>query len=46
MRGQAERRFGWAELVAETEKLVGKVGKRAFAEAFALLGKDSEVGLL
>jgi len=43
MRGQAERRFGRAELVAETEKLLGKVGKRAFAEAFALLGKDSEV---
>ena len=29
--------------MAETEKLLGKVGKRAFAEAFVLLGKDREV---
>lgn len=43
MRRRPEREFARTELIEETEKLVGKVGKRACAEAFALLGKDSEV---
>jgi hypothetical protein len=43
MRGQARRGFARHELIEETEKLVGKAGKRAYAEGFALLGKDSEV---
>jgi hypothetical protein len=43
MRRQPEREFARMEVIEETEKLMGKVGKRAYAEAFALLGKDSEV---
>lgn len=43
MRREPERQFTRAELIHETEKLIGKVGKRSLAHAFALLGKDEAV---
>ncbi|MGB4594453.1 MAG: AAA family ATPase [Anaerolineaceae bacterium] len=43
MRSEPERSFSRAELVAETQKLIGAVGQRAWAQAFVLLGRDEEI---
>ena len=43
MRGKPEKAFGREELRTEVGKLVRSTSKRAWAEAFGLLGKDREV---
>lgn len=43
MRAEPKRIFSRAELVRETEKMVGKVGQSAWARAFVLLGRDEEI---
>lgn len=43
MRREPKRQYSRAELIAETEKMVGEVGKRSLAKAFALLGRDADV---
>ncbi len=43
MRREPKRQYSRAELIAETEKMVGEVGKRSLAKAFVLLGRDADV---